>query len=912
MTESTPSKPRRRILRRLMIGGGVFVGLIVLAVVLALVLIPAEKIQEIAFEQLEANTGLRGSATGASVSLFPLGAKLEGLKIDDPSDASEVWESLEIELESALVSANLMSIIRGAPQISEVRLVRPRIDVVLAAPAEPAQTTGGSEGSSEAPTEVAAALGLLSIEDGAVKVTQPNGQVIELSGLDNAATLQLAGGRATGTINGGLERVVLRGGELPQPLELPRLEWDLSLDAQLDGQGGRVEVTRVELSGVRAFGDAAWTGSEPTLDVKLQIAGDVPRVWSELGRGFVDPSTLPPGVTLDDFAIVSGSLTADVTYQGMVPEADPDDPTAALRPLRVSGRFTDLRPRIFDRDDLFVLAGEMTMGPQRVQLKNLALSGDVIRGGGNVTIPTALDGPMTGGINLQLDSAEARALAAGWWPRLEALATPEGGEPPVGPDQWPQVAGMIRANAQFALPVDGSFDPDTSPADAVTWTLRAPELSVQLPTFTEAFVASGVEAEGDLKQASIGRAALDGPGLQADSEIEISGWPELVVVRGSAVASKVDLDALQAALVEVETASIDPRWIDDAMGVGVARAQSGEAEIAPPPANLDVDVNVVARELASAGYTLRDAQARLLLVEQKLTLDDVQAKLGTGTVNGTAGVDWTTEEPTWQTDLTADSIPASSLLEPFAGPLAQSVSTQFSGVIGLDGPLATEPEQIIAALTGLADLRAADGTIAAEDLLGSTVSRFLGNNADTWKKLTFDGLDANLEVRDGKVFFDKLLIRGTTEVNAGGWLGLDGATNVRLDVRLPAGVTPQLGSLQPVADFLKDDAGRIAFGVNVTGQGPKPKVEIDLADLQQRAADRAQDTVRDEAQGAIDDLIDRNRGGLEDAIGDLLGGGNAQADSTAEGKTLEDQAKEGLGGLLDKLKGGDKKKGGGG
>ena len=158
------------------------------------------------------------------------------------------------------------------------------------------------------------------------------------------------------------------------------------------------------------------------------------------------------------------------------------------------------------------------------------------------------------------------------------------------------------------------------------------------------------------------------------------------------------------------------------------------------------------------------------------------------------------------------------------------------------------------------------------------------------------------------MWFEKLIIRGETNVNAGGWIGLDGQTNVRLDVRLPAGITPQLGALQPVADLLQDDQKRITFGVNVTGPGTAPKVQIDLAELQQRATERGRDAVRDEAKDALGDLIDRNRGDIDDAIGDILGGDKAGADSTVTDPELEDKVKEGVGGLLDRLK----KKGGGG
>ena len=86
-TSSEGPKRSRRI-RRVLLGLGAVAALVVVLAVVAVLLVPAEKIQQIAFDQLEANTGLQGSATDASVSIFPLGARLEGLRIEDPSGAS--------------------------------------------------------------------------------------------------------------------------------------------------------------------------------------------------------------------------------------------------------------------------------------------------------------------------------------------------------------------------------------------------------------------------------------------------------------------------------------------------------------------------------------------------------------------------------------------------------------------------------------------------------------------------------------------------------------------------------------------------------------------------------------------------------------------------------------------------------
>ena len=930
-TSSEGPKRSRRI-RRVLLGLGAVAALVVVLAVVAVLLVPAEKIQQIAFDQLEANTGLQGSATDASVSIFPLGARLEGLRIEDPSGASEVWTDLQIDLESALVSASLWSILRGSPEIQEVRLVRPRVEIALAEPA-PADGGGGTASSQAAP-EMAAALGLLSIEDGEIVVHQPTGETLTLSGLDNRASLRVGEGEASGDVEGSLRSFTMEGGELPQRVELPRLEWELGLSAAVDGARGDVEVRRVESSGVRANGDAAWTlaaDGTPELDVQLTTAADLAKLWTDIGRDYVDPATLPEGFSLDDFELLAGAVNADVRYAGRVPEADPDDPTAALGPLEVDGTLEGFRVRLIDRTDLIEVDSDFTVSGGRASFSSLELTGALGTVNGSGGVPLAFDAPLTANVEADLDVAAVRGLGVQWWPRLSALAATEDGAEPAGPAEWPTVVGRVQASAELRVPADGSFDPTTGAADAVTWTVRSEQMQIGLVDFTEPVFARGLVARGDLRNARLEEGRVEGPGLNATATLQASGWPERIVVRGDVRASELDLDALQAAMVTAESASLDGRWLDDVFGVRVAHAATGETtEIPAPPAELDARIDLSAETVKTSGYTLRDLGARATVVEQQLDVSDIRGQLGDGSLSGSANVDWTAETPQWQTDLQASKVSATTLLEPFAGPLAQALNTDFSGEIDLDGPLSTQPEQVIAALTGLADLRAESGSLAAEDLLGPKVSRFLGEHAEQWKQLTFDALDADLEVREGKVFFQKLLIRGRTEVDAGGWVGLDGTTNVRLDVRLPAGMTPQLGALQPVADLLQDEQQRIAFGVNVTGPGRSPNVEIDLAELQQRATDRGRDALRDEAQGALDDLIDRNRGGVEDALGDLLGGGSggsgsgsgsgsggqAEPDSNAGGQesSLEDKVKEGLGGLLEGLGGKkkDEKKGGGG
>lgn len=912
---------RRRLL-------AVFGGLVVLIVVAAIavpLLVPAERWKNLAFEQLEKQTQLVGSAESASVSLIPLGLEMRGLRIEDPQGTTQL-EDFEFALESVVVRASLLSILRGAPEVAEVKLVRPELEFRL--PATPSGAQGGDvveggQGSADASAnEVALVLALLSIEDGHVIVHDPAGTRIELSGLQNRASLRTASGVLEGELEGGLERAVVSGDSLRVPLTLPPSSWQLVVRAQMDGSGGTATVERIEIAGASTEGTVSWAmGADdlPELDVALDVRADLARLWTEFLRDRVDPKALPAPWTLDDFEILAGNATMDLGMQGALPQADPGDPSAVLRPLRAQGSVSGVKLRLLDRSDLAEIDAQVKLEDAVLHLDDVRLRGALGTVNAAMNVALSLTQPLRGTASADLDVGAVRALGEQWWPRLAELA----GEEATGPDEWPQLSGRVQADLTYAVPADGSFDPLTAPADAITWQARTGLLTAGLPTLTEPVHVRDARLQGDLKHAELERARIEGPGLVGDATLQFSGWPEATVVEGTVTSPRVDLDALQAAMVVgEETASLAPSTLERALGVRTARAQAESDAMVPPPANLRVDVRMRADEVLSSGYTLRQVEGHATLVEQELQVQEIAGQLGTGSIDGAAAVDWTVSPPQWSSDLRANEVPATALLEPIAGPLANALTTKFSGRVDLDGPLALEPAQILTALTGAIAMQSSQGSFEAESLLGPTVSKFLGDAADKWRSIDFSSLTANMSVNDGRVHFDKVFLTGTTELQAQGSVGLDGTPNYRLDVRLPRGITPQLGALEPVADLLRDDQGRIVFGVNVTGEAKKPKVEIDLADLQKRAERAGEARLRNELRDRLGDSGAREK--LDEALGgkldQLLGGtksGAAPADSAATDSTvtdpkqqLEDKAKDAAGSLLDRLKG--RKKGGGG
>ena len=77
---------------------------------------------------------------------------------------------------------------------------------------------------------------------------------------------------------------------------------------------------------------------------------------------------------------------------------------------------------------------------------------------------------------------------------------------------------------------------------------------------------------------------------------------------------------------------------------------------------------------------------------------------------------------------------------------------------------------------------------------------------------------------------------------------------------LPASATPDVGALQPVVDYLRDEDGRFPFTVNVTGPAAKPKVQVDFDALKKRAEEKGKDELEDKVQDTVKDLLGKFKG----------------------------------------------------
>lgn len=826
---------KKKVVLRVGLG---LIALLLIAIVVVPLVVPSEKWTQIAFDRLQSETGLLATAESSRLSIIPLGLRMNGLQVRDPENRPE-YAGIELDLHEVTVTAQVGPLLSGRFEIDQVRLDRPRVVLSPPAPAGDAPSEGAAGGG--APAEPAAtlsiALAALQIHDGYLELNQPDGSRTVLHGLSNLTSLKIENDAGHATARGSLDSLVVAPAE-GERQSIRQLNWDLAADFAADGGSGTAKIAQAGIPGVDLSGTAAWEAGEQTsIQADLEVAADL----ATLADDWYRPADIewPEGLDPDQFGDFHGTFAGKVSFDGILdPEAAPE---ALASLVTVDGKISDLGGRILGRDDLATVAGDVRFANARLDLEPLRVvtpAGDFE--GRYSARPLSDDDArveMAGDVAL----GAATDLAAGLWPALLPLME-EGVTPPA---EWPSVRGDV--SLQFSADVPA--DPEKQPR--VTWSANAREITARPVDIDADFVLRDVRLSGDLENVAFEEGTVTGPGLEIRPRLDIALSGGSTRVTGRVDATSIDLDELQAKLAPpVETAM--GNWF-----VGVAHAAE---ELWIPPEELSADVQLSAGEVRASGHRLESVSANATLLGQKVAVRDIRAGLGEGEIRGTADVDYVQDPPAWSTRIEATAVPATSLLMPDAPKLAGALDTSFSGEIEFDGKVLADPDAATKMLSGELSLGAAAGLLRTEPVLGSQISQFVGQYAPKWKQLAFQALEADLRVDQGQVHFDRFLVSGDTEVRVGGMVGLDGRCDYRLDVILPPSATPDVGALQPVVDYLRDDDGRFPFAVDVTGPAAKPKVQIDFDALRERAEEKGKDELQDAVDDAVSGFLDKLKG----------------------------------------------------
>ncbi len=835
-----------RKLIRVLIGLAVVFVLVVVAVRLFL---PADKIQDFLFHELESRTGLHAQAEKASIQFpWPVGLRLEGLKVTAPGGTKGGIPRLNCEVESALARAEFFSLLRRKPQVQEIRLERPRLEIWMPQAHESTAAPGAAVGSGKkSPPQSmvsALALGLLSIDDGKLILHQADASTVTVEGLNQSAHFQLdATGHFAGRLDSKIDSLLLEGGGRARPQRLEQLQAEIEVAGTSAPLLVRAQIARLSASGLSVKGPFEYREgpSRPSVDTELQWELDPDELRTRL------KASAPAKLGEWDLQVksVSGTLQA----KGELP-APSAEPSAWLALVRTEGHADGVSLSALGKENLasgamnFVQHGDqITVDLLKIQLSGASLSG-------RISVPALGKGQAKGTLRIErAQLGELESLLTSVWSELPdslvASASP--------PAQWPQLRGNLTGTLEVNLPLP---QPPKLPATAVKGEFALGRIAIAAQSLQDSLILRGGTISATTQSAELKHIAVSSDGLEGTVDGTLDGWPQRYRFRGNANLALVDLDRLVKQSNQ-NHAQASGRW----WKVSAARAQEKKEEFPAPPQNLELQMQLASNHFRSRGYEVENLRGQLDLRARLMKLSELKGSMGGGQLTGDGSVDWNKKPSSWKGHLEAQQVTASSLLAPFAPKLAEAFQSSFSGMMTLSGPLSDDRKAILAALSGGGVLKGGAGEFLTSSILGEELAKLPGKAAEKLRDLPFKEFLAQIRIEAGKAHFDQAILKGPTQLKADGWAGFDGTVDYKLELKLPPGESLDLGSLTPLTEFLREADGRITVPIHVSGSGSKPQVSLELGVAEKRAKDAVNQNLGNKLQDLLKGLGKKKGGG---------------------------------------------------
>ena len=288
------------------------------------------------------------------------------------------------------------------------------------------------------------------------------------------------------------------------------------------------------------------------------------------------------------------------------------------------------------------------------------------------------------------------------------------------------------------------------------------------------------------------------------------------------------------------------------------------------PAFLNCSITAKANTVLYDNLTLKDVSGKLIIKDQKATLENMKTSIFGGLIGFNGSVSTKEKNPVFDMNLNLSQVDITqsfSKLEMLKKilPIAGIVTGQLNSTIKLKGNLTDEMSPDLASLTGdllgqllATKINASNSTLLSA--LGSNVS-FLDVN-----KINLDGLKAAISFSDGKVNIKPFDIKyQDIKATIGGSHGFDQNMNYSLDFNVPAKylgaeANALLAKLSP-ADANKIE--NIPIHALLTGNFSKPKVSTDMksavTNLTTQLIQQQKTKLIGKGASALGDLINKNK-----------------------------------------------------
>ncbi|HEY7745230.1 MAG TPA: AsmA family protein [Desulfuromonadales bacterium] len=262
------------------------------------------------------------------------------------------------------------------------------------------------------------------------------------------------------------------------------------------------------------------------------------------------------------------------------------------------------------------------------------------------------------------------------------------------------------------------------------------------------------------------------------------------------------------------------------------------------------------------GLTVDNFDLRYLLEKNILTVDRLSGKVAGGSFNQTARIDLTKKGLDYATRLVLKDVQGEKLVNAFFPKAAGSVFGAISLNADLNGR-GTLPETLKRNLSGNGAFQIVDGKLTGTGLVKG-LADFV--NLEELRTLNFKQAKGAFTITNGNVSLNSDFAGSDVRFAPQGTVGLDGALDVALDLRLSPALTGKLDRRGNVAQYFTDAEGWGQLPLKATGTLGAPRFTLDPSAVKGKVKEKAREEIEKKLQEKVFDKLAPKEG--EDGSGE--------------------------------------------